>query len=175
TAFPRELKRILTDPDITLAGVGLLSDVNVIWEDLRVDMQNLADVGLMAMLLKPEKHANDAFRNLSMDVATQEVLELTIDKGRQKTGLLTGPDAAIDASASLRLFEKLAPALATKEASLGKRIPQGWYTFNSTEGEPTRLEKSFRGSVVGWSTRDCTWFISGKFQEQYCNELKQNI
>lgn len=75
----------MTDPDITLAGVGLLSDVNVIWEDLRVDMQNLADVGLMAMLLKPENHANDAFRNLSMDVATQEVLELTIDKGRQKT------------------------------------------------------------------------------------------
>ncbi|KAJ7709302.1 ribonuclease H-like domain-containing protein [Mycena metata] len=170
-ALPQELKRIMTDPDITLVGVGLVSDVNVIWEDLRIDMQSLADVGLMAMLWRPEDHADEAFRNLSLEAAAQKVLGVTIDKGRQKTTTwseeLSDEDityAAIDAAASLRLFETLVSCLAEKETLLEKNIPQSWYTFNSTEGELTRTKKSFRGGVIGWSTRDCTWFVGGKFQ-----------
>lgn len=71
--------------------MGLLSDVNVVWEDLRVDLQNLVDVGLMAKLWKPEVHADEAFQNLSLEAATSEVFSITIDKGQQK-GVLWDQD-----------------------------------------------------------------------------------
>lgn len=73
-------------------------------------------------------------------------------------------DAAIDAIASLRLLETLSVALAEKEKVIGKVIPSSWYTFNATEGEPTRVELSYRGAVIVWSTRDCSWYSGGKFQ-----------
>lgn len=73
-------------------------------------------------------------------------------------------DAAIHAAVSVRLYEKLAPALLAKTASTGKEIPIGWYTYNMMEGEVIRLEKSCRGAVIPWSTRDCSWYGAGKFQ-----------
>ncbi|KAJ7482338.1 ribonuclease H-like domain-containing protein [Mycena galericulata] len=162
-AFPKELKRILTSSSVALAGVGLLSDAAVVWEDLRVDMQQLVDVGLMTRLYKPEDFPEEPFQNVALDVAAHKILKIVIDKSRQKTvDWAKEPSdidlryAAIDAAACLRLYEILCTALRIKEASLGKQIPVGWYTYHMTEGEPTRLEKSYRGSIIPWSTKDCS-------------------
>ncbi|KAJ7654016.1 ribonuclease H-like domain-containing protein [Mycena polygramma] len=163
-ALPHELERILTSPEIVLAGAGLTSDVSVIWEDLRIDMQELADVGLMTRLWKPEEHAEESFQNLALEQAAQEVLGITIDKSRQKNvdwkSNLSDADiiyAAIDAAVSLRLYERLEKKLAEKEDTIGKRIPRSWYSYNMTEGEVTRIDQSYNGKVIPWSMRDCSW------------------
>ncbi|KAJ7482515.1 ribonuclease H-like domain-containing protein [Mycena latifolia] len=92
-AYPKELRRILTSEHITKVGVGILNDAIVVWEDLRTDMQNLADVGHRAGL-----------------VAAKEILHVTIDKSFQKTvDWKAEPTeahklyAALDAAVSLRL------------------------------------------------------------------------
>ncbi|KAJ6477939.1 ribonuclease H-like domain-containing protein [Mycena vitilis] len=169
--LPHELERILTSPDIILAGAGLTSDVSVIWEDLRIDMQELADVGLMTRLWKPEEHAEENFQNLALEQSAQEVLGITIDKSRQKSvdwkSKLSDADiiyAAIDAAASIRLYECLERRLAEKEDTIGKKIPRSWYSYNMTEGEVTRLDQSYNGKVIPWSTRDCSWYVAGRFQ-----------
>ncbi|KAJ7016805.1 hypothetical protein C8F04DRAFT_1201486 [Mycena alexandri] len=156
TALPVELKRILESPEILLAGAGLLSDTTVIWEDLRVDMKQLTDVGLMTRLWKPEARDEEGFQHLALDSATKEVLQITIDKSKQ--------NAAIDAAVSLRLFEFLSLALVKKEQAMGKQIPMSWYTYNMTEGEPTRIDRSHKGAVIPWSFRDCTWWMANKFK-----------
>ena len=65
---------------------------------------------------------------------------------------------------ALRLYEKMERELASKAANLGLVIPLGWYGFNSRLGEPTRLKRTIRGDEVPWSSKDCPWFFSGKFQ-----------
>ncbi|KAJ7099206.1 hypothetical protein C8R44DRAFT_747890 [Mycena epipterygia] len=151
--------------------VGLLTDVAVVWEDLRIDMQQLVDVGLMAKLWNPEAHPDDGFQNLALDVAAKEILEVTVDKSRQKTtDWKKEPSdeeiiyAGIDAAVSVRLYDKLALGLNVKESSIGKKIPSTWYTYNMTEGEVTRIENSYRGNVILWTQRDCSWYTGGKFQ-----------
>ncbi|KAJ7683324.1 hypothetical protein B0H17DRAFT_1137813 [Mycena rosella] len=47
-AYPKHLERILRSPDILKVRVGLNSDVPHLWADLRTDMRNMVDVGLMA-------------------------------------------------------------------------------------------------------------------------------
>ncbi|KAJ7169015.1 hypothetical protein C8R46DRAFT_1034137 [Mycena filopes] len=185
--FPRELRRILQSPKISLAGAGLLSDVTVIWEDLRVDMKQLTDVGLMTRIWNTEAHADEGFQHLALESAAKEALDLAIDKSKQNTidwkkepsdrditcevqhripapELTSHTDAAVDAAVSLRLFEFLAPALAAKEKIIDHKIPPSWYTYNTTEGEPTRVERSYRGAVIPWTLKDTTWWVSNKFQ-----------
>ncbi|KAJ7502484.1 ribonuclease H-like domain-containing protein [Mycena galericulata] len=177
-AYPAELRRILESPSIIKTGVGLLNDVQVVWTDLGSDMRNLVDVGLMARLLLAEKYPDTGYSNLSMAVSVQEVLGMDIDKDPRKSdwkggddNVLTGDQiryAAIDAVASLRLYEALVPALDEKSVRLNLDIPQGWYTFNSAYGEPTRTQLTHQGQVALWSTREtCTWFFGGKFQGYY--------
>jgi ribonuclease D len=79
-AFPSELKRILESPNIVKAGVGLLNDISVIWNDLRINIQNMADVGLMARLQLVPRHAEGHFANLSLQTCTAELLGYRIDK-----------------------------------------------------------------------------------------------
>lgn len=64
----------------------------------------------------------------------------------------------------LRLYEKLAPALSDKEYEIGRSIPASWYTYNTTEGEPIRIDNSYRGTVIPWSVKDCSWYVANKFQ-----------
>ncbi|KAJ7041714.1 hypothetical protein C8F04DRAFT_1176807 [Mycena alexandri] len=180
TALPVELKRILESPEILLAGAGLLSDTTVIWEDLHIDMKQLTDVGLMTRLWKPEARDEEGFQHLALDSATKDVLQITIDKSKQslidwrkepsesditcKRETNYHTDAAIDTAVSLRLFEFLSPALVKKEQAMGKQIPASWYTYNMTEGEPTRINRSHKGAVIPWSFRDCTWWMANKFK-----------
>ncbi|KAJ7752953.1 ribonuclease H-like domain-containing protein [Mycena metata] len=170
-AFPKELKRILTSPSITLTGAGLNSDADVVWEDLRIDMPSLADVGLMTRLADPESRTDENFQHLALDAAAEQILEVTIDKSRQKTvdwkGTLDDGDiiyAAIDAAVSIRLFQTLDTKLYQKSVLIDRKIPSSWYTYRMVEGEIVRIEESIKGTIIPWSTRDCTWYINGRFQ-----------
>ncbi|KAJ7930719.1 hypothetical protein B0H13DRAFT_2264068 [Mycena leptocephala] len=75
--------------------------------------------------------------------------------------------AAIDAHASARLYEALAPALAKKAKIYKLVIPSSWYTFNGRYGMPVRTQQTIWNRDAPWSVADCTWFFGGKFQGYY--------
>ncbi|KAJ7461245.1 ribonuclease H-like domain-containing protein [Mycena latifolia] len=79
-AFPAELRRILLSPDIRKIGVGLSNDILVIWDDLRIDMRNLTDAGLMAKLVLAEKYSKTAYGNLSLKSSVEDVLGYELSK-----------------------------------------------------------------------------------------------
>ncbi|KAJ7739524.1 ribonuclease H-like domain-containing protein [Mycena metata] len=172
-AYPRELRRILTSTTIVKVGVGILSDITVVWNDLRSEVQNSVDCGLMARLVFAEKHPNGGFNNLSLVDCAAEVLGCRVDKSLQVSDW-TGPlsveqvrYAGTDAVVSLRLYERLTLDVVTRAAALDRNIPVGWYGFNSRMGEPIRLKKNVAGAEVSWSTKDCPWFFGGRFQGYY--------
>ncbi|KAJ7157039.1 hypothetical protein C8R43DRAFT_949269 [Mycena crocata] len=142
-AYPRELRRILTSDAILKVGVGLLSDISVVWNDLRSDLSGLVDCGLMAKLLFAERYPTGAFQNLSMDVCAADVLGFRLDKSLQSGLLLT--DAATDAIVALRLYGVLTGLLEERSVALDREIPFGWYSFGSRMGEAVRLKKTIRG------------------------------
>ncbi|KAJ6510131.1 ribonuclease H-like domain-containing protein [Mycena vitilis] len=169
-AYPKELRRVLTSSRVTKVGVGLLNDVSVVWNDLRSELKCLVDVGMMARLSLADTHPVGGFGNLSMEDCAAEVLGFRVDKTEQTSDWskpLTPEQiryAATDAIVALRLYEKLVVDLVVKSSDLGRDIPEGWYGFNSRFGEPTRLKRTVRGEEVPWSTKDCPWFFSGRFQ-----------
>ncbi|KAJ7725046.1 hypothetical protein B0H16DRAFT_1736343 [Mycena metata] len=136
-AYPRELRRILTSTDILKVGVGLLSDIPVIWSDLRSELQCMTDPGMMARLLLAERFPDGGFQNLSLQTCAAEILGFRVDKTEQVSdwsGPLTQEQihyAATDAIAALRLYQTLRVELAAKAESLGRDIPVAWYSFNS--------------------------------------------
>ncbi|KAJ7135573.1 ribonuclease H-like domain-containing protein [Mycena epipterygia] len=172
-AFPSELRRILTSSDVSKVGVGLLSDISVVWNDLRIDLNCLVDVGMMARLALAEAHTLGAYQNLSMDVCAREVLSCEVDKTQQVSNWrqrLTQQQiqyAGTDAMVSLRLYEVLLPRLHLQALQLRREISPAWYCFNSRLGEAIRTKRTIRNEVVPWSTKDCPWFFAGKFQGYY--------
>ncbi|KAJ7759711.1 ribonuclease H-like domain-containing protein [Mycena maculata] len=84
-AFPTELVRILSDPNIKKAGVALTNELTVFWDDFRFELVNLVDVGLMAKLVLCEKYQNTSYSNLSLKVSVEEILGYTITKDLQKS------------------------------------------------------------------------------------------
>lgn len=46
----------------------------MIWDDLRFEMRNLVDVGLMARLLLVEKFPKMSFNNLALQACVEELL-----------------------------------------------------------------------------------------------------
>ncbi|KAJ7178783.1 ribonuclease H-like domain-containing protein [Mycena crocata] len=177
-AFPAQLRRILVSHDIAKVGFGLVSDIPVLWYDLGTDVNNFVDVGLMTRLtFMDEKYADQTYNFLSLKTAVQDVLGLKIDKDLQKSNW-RGDDngdlseeqrkyAAIDAQASLRCYEVIAPLLLAKSARLqttvNGSIPASWYTFNGRLAHPVRTRPNCSGIYAPW-TPVCTWFNGGKFQ-----------
>ncbi|KAJ7123015.1 hypothetical protein C8R44DRAFT_735622 [Mycena epipterygia] len=53
--FPPELRHILELPNIKKVGVGLIKNINIVWDDLQFNMKHLVDVGMMAKLALAEK------------------------------------------------------------------------------------------------------------------------
>ncbi|KAJ6507243.1 ribonuclease H-like domain-containing protein [Mycena vitilis] len=153
-AVPGELLRVLTSTSIAKVGVGVVNDIPVVWNDLRMDLNNLIDAGLMARLLLVDKYVAGAYQNLSLVVSAQEVLGYTVDKGEQVsdwTAQLTDAQiryAATDAMVSLRLYERLVPELEVRSVLIGRDIPSAWYRFNSRMGEPTRIIRT----CIRWGT-----------------------
>lgn len=66
------------------AGAGILSDAAVLWEDLRINMNNMGDVGLMTRLWHVDAHQDDSFTHMALDTAANEVLGISMDKTYQK-------------------------------------------------------------------------------------------
>ncbi|KAJ7229263.1 ribonuclease H-like domain-containing protein [Mycena rebaudengoi] len=172
-AFPKELERVLMSADIIKAGVGVVNDIPVLWNDARLNLYNLVDTGLMAKLLLCQKYCDSGYSNLSMQISCAEILHCYVDKDQRTSDWKGELDqeqieySAKDAMISLRLFHKLKEALDVKEADIAQVIPNGWYTFNSKYGEPVRQRKTIRGEDINWATKDCPWFIGGKFQNYY--------
>ncbi|KAJ7758171.1 ribonuclease H-like domain-containing protein [Mycena maculata] len=169
-AFPTELVRILSDPNIKKAGVALTNELTVFWDDFRFELVNLVDVGLMAKLVLCEKYQNTSYSNLSLKVSVEEILGYTITKDLQKSDWTKDNldrdqiiYAATDAVASLLLHDALSIEMEIKGNEIGTKVPQAWYTFNTRFGEPVRTKLSFTGSEVQWKLSDCTWFAGGKF------------
>ncbi|KAJ7629543.1 hypothetical protein B0H17DRAFT_1218193 [Mycena rosella] len=77
-AIPKELKRILYYSD--QAFTGLIKDVTVIWDDLCIEMRNLADVGMMTKLVLAEKYPKMAYGNLMLKTSAEDILELDLPK-----------------------------------------------------------------------------------------------
>lgn len=71
--------------DIIKAGLGLVADIMVVWNDLGENMNNLVDCGLMARLLLAEKYNDTSFANLSLEISIREILGFTVDKESQRT------------------------------------------------------------------------------------------
>ncbi|KAJ6501463.1 hypothetical protein C8R47DRAFT_1067806 [Mycena vitilis] len=114
-AYPSELRRILTSPDIVKVGVGVASDVGVVWSDLRSELKCLVDCGLMARLALTAtvKYRDRGFQNLSMEDSAVQILGFRLDKEEQVSdwaGPLTDAQvcyAGTDAVVALRLYEVL--------------------------------------------------------------------
>ncbi|KAJ6581761.1 ribonuclease H-like domain-containing protein [Mycena capillaripes] len=173
-AYPTELERVLRSPDIIKAGVGLGSDVPHLWGDLRTDMQNMVDVGLMAKLLFAHHYGDQPYGNLSLQNCAAYALGYYVSKeervsdwkGQETNGDLDDAQvayAATDAAVSLHLYEVLAPALETKARQLRVSIPRNWYTTNSKYGELMRKYSTIWGDILPWAVKDCYWFSQGKF------------
>ncbi|KAJ7130012.1 hypothetical protein C8R43DRAFT_957222 [Mycena crocata] len=163
-AFPKELRRILASPNIAKAEAGLLKDIAVIWDDLRFEMRNLVDVGLMARLLLVEKFPKMSFNNLALQACVEELLGCEFPKEMALSDWATEElddeqiqYAGQDAAACLALYKLLVPALQQKSKTIDAPIPAAWYTFNTRMGEPTRLKKGADGNEVIWKTGDCYW------------------
>ncbi|KAJ7658675.1 hypothetical protein DFH06DRAFT_1472731 [Mycena polygramma] len=118
-AFPSELKRILLSPDIVKVGVGVISDILQVWDDLRTEMINLVDAGMMAKLLLAEKYPTAGYCNLSLKISVADILGYNLRKNNMLLALL-----------------------AEKSSTKSVDIPSAWYTLNTRYGEPTRIRRS---------------------------------
>jgi hypothetical protein len=92
-AFPRELIRILGSADIPKVGVGIIRDILVIRDDLRFEMKNLVDAGMMAKLLLAEKYPKLAYGNLSLKTSVEERTGVFHQQGTERERLV--PDEAV--------------------------------------------------------------------------------
>ncbi|KAJ6527486.1 ribonuclease H-like domain-containing protein [Mycena capillaripes] len=170
-AFPPELKRILLASDISNVGVGILRDILVLWDDLRTKARHLVDAGLVSKLLLAEKYPKVSYGNLSLKTSVADVLGFEIkkdlDESDWSSDKLTKEQkhyTALDAVASLYLHDVLVPALEARCTEIQTDIPAAWFTFNTRHGEPTRMKRAADGAEVVWKPRDCTWYVTGKFQ-----------
>ncbi|KAJ7939465.1 ribonuclease H-like domain-containing protein [Mycena leptocephala] len=173
-AIPRELRRILMSYLIKKVCVGVLKDINVIWDDLRIEMNNVCDSGMMARLMLTDKYPKHGYSNLSLKTSVEDILGFAIDKDLAlsdwSTNKLSDEQityAALDAVASLELYNSLKVGLANKSNEIRKQIPEGWYTFNTKLGEPTRTTRGPEGMAVMWRPSDCTWYSGNKFVGYY--------
>ncbi|KAJ7183727.1 ribonuclease H-like domain-containing protein [Mycena filopes] len=169
--LPKELDRIMRSADIAKVGVGLVKDLAVVWDDLRMEMRKLVDVGMMAKLVMAEKYPKIGYGNMSLKTSAEDILGYRLQKELAQSDWaasdLTDEQieyAALDAVASLRLHEALTEALDQKSVEIGCPIPGAWYTFNTKAGEPTRVKRGADGTEINWKTSDCTWFAGGRFQ-----------
>ncbi|KAJ7462829.1 ribonuclease H-like domain-containing protein [Mycena galericulata] len=155
-ALPAELRRILTSPHIIKVGVGLMSDISTVWNDLRLDLVRLVDVGMMARLVLVEQYPSGAYQNLSLEVSVEQVLGYRMDKSEQVSdwSMPLKPSqvryAAVDAIAALRLYEHLLPRIRIQARTLGRDIPvacMGRQTLSALISQEYKiLEKTGRPS-----------------------------
>ncbi|KAJ7436945.1 ribonuclease H-like domain-containing protein [Mycena latifolia] len=167
-AVPKEVKRIIESPHIKKTGVGLIKDIAIIWDDLRLEMRNLVDVGMMARLLLAERYPKGSYGNLALKTCAQDVLGFELSKDLSVSDwaadkLDDEQLECLDAIALLRLYEVLEDALMRRRIEINQEIPDAWYRFNSRSGEPTRRKPGYEQTNIVWRVNDCTWYSGGKF------------
>ena len=57
-----------------------MKDISVIWDNLRSEMKNLVDIGMMAKLILNEKYSKMSYGNLPLKMSVEDVLCFTINK-----------------------------------------------------------------------------------------------
>ncbi|KAJ7163725.1 hypothetical protein C8R46DRAFT_1221457 [Mycena filopes] len=174
TVIPHELRRILEAKDISKHGVNVRMDAKVIWEDFRINVASLVDVGYMAKIANPEAYAETAYTELSLLHCLQDFMGVKLNKDPQEgtdwSGQLGDADihyAALDAQAGLEMVQLLDPIIQAKSRDLKAPIPADWYSFHYTGGKPFRLMKSIRDESLPWSPSVCPWWLFGRFQNYY--------
>ncbi|KAJ7237595.1 hypothetical protein C8J57DRAFT_1529145 [Mycena rebaudengoi] len=123
--FPDQLKRILRSDRIEKGVVGPKTDANHFFEDFGVNIYCLVDVGLMVKFCEPEKHADFKGGELSLLTCVESLFDAICS------------DAALDAQASLQVFEEAAYRLREKELFMAHIIANDWYTLNCVDGVAT--------------------------------------
>ncbi|KAJ6538804.1 hypothetical protein DFH09DRAFT_1283188 [Mycena vulgaris] len=108
----------------------------VIWDDVRIEMKNLVDIGMMGKLLLSEKYPKRAYGNLALKTCVEEILRFELS-----TELTTS-----DWKAKKLTDAQIEYALDRKSVEIGQDIPAAWYTFNSKSGEPMRTK-------LGWDPK----------------------
>ncbi|KAJ6527820.1 hypothetical protein B0H19DRAFT_1083904 [Mycena capillaripes] len=86
-AFPKELCRVLLSNDMKKTGVSLSRDISVIWDDLRTEMKDLVDAGMISVGEVPqtrlrESGPEDLYEELKTALAQKcEQIEADIPEG----------------------------------------------------------------------------------------------
>ncbi|KAK6974079.1 ribonuclease H-like domain-containing protein [Favolaschia claudopus] len=182
-ALPEELKRIVESAEIVKCTVGAGSDTGRLWADFQLQCRRFLDLGFMvriaAPLLYAEKAGDPNTANISLQRCVADILGFSLDKSGQskhdwKHGL---PDeklepvsyqelltyAALDADASLELFQPLKALIALQTEALQRDLPEYWYCFNFIDGMSVRLHQSRLGKNIPWKWTICPWYVGGRF------------
>ncbi|KAJ7134190.1 ribonuclease H-like domain-containing protein [Mycena epipterygia] len=148
TAIPTELLRILLSKDVVKVGVGIINDITVIWDDLRVEQHGRR--GHDGQTGSGGEYPKMAYGNLALKTSVQDILGYKIDKDLGQSdwvAKLLNEDqvnyAALDAVVSIRLYKVLEGALVR---------------------EATQTKLSAQGKEILWKQLDYTWYAGGKFQ-----------
>ncbi|KAJ7645260.1 hypothetical protein DFH06DRAFT_1426094 [Mycena polygramma] len=170
-AYPAQLERILSSPDIMKQALGISQDLINIFNDFGTDIENIVDVGLMAKVHLADKFPKSAFQNLSLEVCAEEILGVSIEKKEQLSDW-TSTDltqaqieyAGIDAIAPMLLYDVLAPKLEETKRRLRISIPTNWYSLKGRCGFMFRKDLNYWDKEVAWTPKDCYWFVGDRFQ-----------
>ncbi|KAJ7290801.1 ribonuclease H-like domain-containing protein [Mycena rebaudengoi] len=177
TAFPNQLKRILGSRSIKKALVNVLTDGKTFFEDFGIDMRNMVELGLLVKFTHPERYREDGFKSveLALDTYVADVLGLYLDKKLRSTkwnkaAPLTAEEieyAAMDAQATLEVYEAIVDVTRAKEMELGRLISDDWYTMDFIQGVPTRIVRAYNKETLNWSGKLCPWYLGGDFQNYF--------
>ncbi|KAJ7668820.1 ribonuclease H-like domain-containing protein [Mycena polygramma] len=170
-AYPAQLERVLSSPDIMKQALGISQDLINIFNDFGTDIENIVDVGLMAKVHLADKFPKSAFQNLSLEVCAEEILGVSIEKKEQLSDW-TSTDltqaqieyAGIDAIAPMLLYDVLAPKLEETKRRLRISIPTNWYSLKGRCGFMFRKDLNYWDKEVAWTPKDCYWFVGDRFQ-----------
>ncbi|KAJ7171230.1 ribonuclease H-like domain-containing protein [Mycena filopes] len=174
-AFPSELRRILEDEAIAKVGTGFGNDGKAIWEDLGCNVRTFVDVGFMIRLWNPEGYATRN-NNISLEDCVADLLGLALNKApgteikwdepiEEQEGAIEY--AGLDAQASLEIYNEVSKRLRSKELTLGRLIPNDWYTYHFVQGAATRTVKNYLGMPHPWSYTVCPWYVGGVFSNYH--------
>ncbi|KAK7054075.1 ribonuclease H-like domain-containing protein [Favolaschia claudopus] len=183
TAMPNELKRIIESPNIVKCTVGAIGDTSRIWVDYHLQCRRFLDLGFMVRIGAPLLYAEGANDNPNANISLQrcvaDVLGFILNKtGRAEYEWKDGlpeeqkePEryremllyAALDAEASLELFEPIQAMVNAQKIALQRELPEYWYCLNYIDGISVRLHKSRFGKDIGWKWTICPWYVEGKF------------
>ncbi|KAK6992987.1 hypothetical protein R3P38DRAFT_3224398 [Favolaschia claudopus] len=124
----------------------------------------------------PEKFSNGG-NNVSLQACVEHVFKRVLQKvsatsydWSRGVPAITHPRytelvtyAALDAEASLALYQPVRLMVLQKSLSLWRHIPDYWYTFAYDSGNSVRMYPNVYGVYQDWSFVDCPWFIGGNF------------